>query len=60
MKRRGLIENEAGWLLYHVSQGYDIKHRLKAEIRLRTRGKHETKTYLVKLVDQLQRAVLIK
>ena len=33
---------------------------LPAAIRLRTGGKHETKTYLVKIVDQLQRAVLIK
>ena len=33
---------------------------LPAAIRLRTRGKHEVKTYLVKIVDQLQRAVLRK
>ena len=33
---------------------------LPAVIRLRTRGKHETKTNLVKIVDELQCAVLSK
>ena len=32
---------------------------LPAAIRLRKRGKHEIKTYLVKIVEQLQSALLM-